>query len=53
VLSRGSWTDVSSFTFIGEFLLALWLVIWGHRTTLGTSRFHDDQVEQRNVEVAG
>lgn len=33
VLSQGSWTDVSSFTFIGEFLLALWLVIWGRRLT--------------------
>jgi hypothetical protein len=33
VLSRGSWTDVSSFTFIGEFLLALWLLIWGRRLT--------------------
>jgi hypothetical protein len=26
VLSEGSWTDVSAFTFLGEFLLALWLV---------------------------
>jgi hypothetical protein len=52
VLSRGSWTDVSSFTFIGEFLLALWLVIWGRRTTVGTSRFHDDQVEQPTEQVA-
>jgi hypothetical protein len=35
VLSDGAWTDVSAFTFIGEFLLALWLVIRGRR--LGTS----------------
>jgi hypothetical protein len=34
VLSDGAWTDVSAFTFIGEFLLALWLVIRGRR--LGT-----------------
>ena len=27
VLSPGAWTDISSFTFLGEFLLALWLVI--------------------------
>jgi hypothetical protein len=27
VLSQGSWTDITSFTFIGEFLLALWLLI--------------------------
>lgn len=26
VLSQGPWTDISSFTFLGEFLLALWLV---------------------------
>ena len=26
VLSQGAWTDISAFTFIGEFLLALWLV---------------------------
>lgn len=37
VLSQGTWTDVSSFTFIGEFLLALWLVIWGRRITLSES----------------
>ena len=35
ILFRGSWTDVSSFTFIGEFLLALWLVVRGRRVTLG------------------
>jgi hypothetical protein len=34
VLSQGTWTDVSSFTFVGEFLFALWLVIWGRRITL-------------------
>lgn len=27
VLSRSSWSDLSGFTFLGEFLLALWLVI--------------------------
>ncbi len=27
VLSESAWTDVSSFTFLGEFLLALWLVV--------------------------
>jgi hypothetical protein len=26
-LSSGSWTAISSFTFLGEFLLALWLLI--------------------------
>jgi hypothetical protein len=34
LLSHGSWTDVSTVTFIGEFLLALWLVIRGRRITL-------------------
>jgi hypothetical protein len=34
-LSRGSWTDVSTFTFVGEFLLAVWLVMWGRRITFG------------------
>ena len=27
VLSPGAWTDIGSSTFLGEFLLALWLVI--------------------------
>lgn len=34
-LSRGSWTDVSTFTFVGEFLLAVWLVVWGRKITFG------------------
>jgi hypothetical protein len=33
VLSAGTWTPVGAFTFIGEFLLALWLVIRGRRLT--------------------
>lgn len=40
VLSRGSWTDVSSFTFIGEFLLALWLLVRGGRITVTGSDGH-------------
>jgi Domain of unknown function (DUF4386) len=32
--SGGSWTQVSTVTFIGEFLLALWLVIRGRRITV-------------------
>jgi hypothetical protein len=31
VLSESSWTDISAFTFLGEFLLALWLVIRARR----------------------
>lgn len=42
VLSTGSWTAVASFTFIGEFLLALWLVIRGSRLTLSEALLRDD-----------
>ena len=42
ILFRGSWTDVSAFTFIGEFLLALWLVVRGRRVTLGGPEHHGD-----------
>jgi hypothetical protein len=41
VLSRGIWTDTATFTFIGEFLLALWLVLWGRRLTV-ESGLHED-----------
>jgi Domain of unknown function (DUF4386) len=37
IFAQGTWTDVSSFTFIGEFLFALWLVIRGRRITLSES----------------
>ena len=37
VLSQGSWTAISSFTFIGEFLLALWLLIRARRIAVSTS----------------
>jgi hypothetical protein len=37
VLSRGSSSDVSAITGIGEFVFALWLVIWGRRITLSDS----------------
>ena len=33
-VSGGSWTQVSTVTFIGEFLLALWLAIRGRRITV-------------------
>jgi hypothetical protein len=44
VLSQGSWTDISSFTFIGEFLLALWLLIRGRRLTVSASARHEDPI---------
>jgi hypothetical protein len=37
VLSPGPWTDTATFTFIGELLLGLWLVIRGRRLTLSAS----------------
>jgi len=42
LLSAGPWTDVSTFTFIGEFLLAVWLVIRGRRITLNEGDASDD-----------
>lgn len=36
VLSQGSWTDISAFTFIGEFLLALWLLIRARHIAVST-----------------
>jgi hypothetical protein len=33
VLLQGPWVDISTFTGFGELLFALWLVIWGRRTT--------------------
>jgi len=40
VLSGGSSPNVSAVTFIGEFVLALWLVIWGRHITLSESGSH-------------
>ena len=37
-LSQGSWTPVSSFTFLGEFLLALWLLIRARRIAATASQ---------------
>jgi hypothetical protein len=41
LLSDDSWVDVSLFTFIGEFLLALWLVIRGRRLTTDRASLHE------------
>lgn len=41
VLSHGQWTDTATFTFIGEFLLAPWLVIRSRRLTAGVSADHE------------
>jgi Domain of unknown function (DUF4386) len=42
VLSQGPWTDISSFTFIGEFLLALWLMIRARRIAVATSALSEE-----------
>ena len=44
VLSQGSWTDITSFTFIGEFLLALWLVIRARHIAASTSALHGEPI---------
>jgi Domain of unknown function (DUF4386) len=42
VLSQASWTDISSFTFLGEFLLALWLVIRARHIAVSTSALDEE-----------
>jgi hypothetical protein len=44
VLSPGISIEIASFTFVGEFLLALWLVIRPSRRTLSPPRFHEDPI---------
>ncbi|MGH3447736.1 MAG: DUF4386 domain-containing protein [Nocardioidaceae bacterium] len=44
LLLPGIWSDVTSVTFIGEFLLALWLVIRGRRLTLNEAELHQDPI---------
>jgi hypothetical protein len=42
VLSSSPLIEVATFTFVGEFLLALWLVVRGRRLTLSESGHHED-----------
>ena len=44
LLSEGLPFRVGAFTFIGEFLLAVWLVIWGRRLTLAGSTTQEEPV---------
>jgi len=44
VLTQGAWTAISAFTFMGEFLLAIWLVIRARRIAASTSVLVDEQV---------
>lgn len=41
VLSAGTWTAISSFTFVGEFLLALWLLIRSRRIAMTASKLQE------------
>ncbi len=43
VLSASPSIEIGTFTFIGELLLALWLVIWGRRLTVSEPGFQEDQ----------
>jgi hypothetical protein len=49
-LSRGDSIEISGFSFIGEFLLALWLVIWGRRITLSDPVDSEDPVGKTAIE---
>jgi Domain of unknown function (DUF4386) len=51
VLSQGTWTDISSFTFLGEFLLALWLVIRARRMAASVSALQEQPVTSRDEVV--
>ena len=42
VLSQGIWTDITAFTFIGEFLLALWLLIRARNIAESTSALDEE-----------
>lgn len=59
VLYGDLWTDVSNFTFLGEFLLALWLVIAGRRRPAngpprrGSPGRHEEPGSSTGHDVAG
>lgn len=44
VLSPGSWPVLGTFTFVGELLLALWLVVRGRHLTLSGSQVRHDPI---------
>ena len=46
-LSSGSWTPVSSFTFLGEFLLCLWLLIRARSIATNAARLHGELTADR------
>ncbi len=50
VLSQGTWTDISTFTFIGEFLLALWLVIRARRIAASATALEAEPFAHRTMD---
>ena len=50
MLSQGSWTDISSFTFLGEFLLALWLVIRARRIAVRADALEAESFAQLGMD---
>ena len=49
VLSEGPWTDITTFTFLGEFLLALWLVIRAGSVAAGAAEFEGTPAPRRET----
>jgi hypothetical protein len=50
VLSQGTWTDITTFTFIGEFLLAIWLVIRARRIADSATALEAEPAAQRSID---
>ena len=48
-LSEGPWTDITTFTFLGEFLLALWLVIRAGSVAAGAAEFEGTPAPRREA----
>ena len=51
VLSEGPWTDISAFTFLGEFLLALWLVIRARGVAAGAAELEAAPAPRRETDA--
>ena len=52
VISQGSWTDISAFTFLGEFLLAVWLVSRSGRIGVSAAALEARSRAPRPLDVA-
>ena len=50
VLSEGPWTDITTFTFLGEFLLALWLVIRASSVAAGAAELEAAPAPRRDTD---